>query len=141
MKNGLSNIRKLFPFSPAKEGPFSGTGYTTYSGRALMRDFGGAIAAEAATVKKQTEAALQSVQGAFDDVSASVPNVKLGVSTAHSLDVDANSQLSTGTAAKTMASALMQVMSDNVKLSLDPRSNEAVLNFSDSGRRSLRRTA
>ena len=106
-----------------------------------MRDFGGAIAAEAATVKKQTEAALQSVQGAFDDVSASVPNVKLGVSTAHSLDVDANSQLSTGTAAKTMASALMQVMSDNVKLSLDPRSNEAVLNFSDSGRRSLRRTA
>lgn len=141
VKNGLSNIRKLFPFSPAKEGPFSGTGYTTYSGRALMRDFGGAIAAEAATVKKQTEAALQSVQGAFDDVSASAPNVKLGVSTAHSLDVDANSQLSTGTAAKTMASALMRVMSDNVKLSLDPRSNEAVLNFSDSGRRSLRRTA
>lgn len=139
VKGALSNIRKLFPFSPAKEGPFSGRGYTTYSGQALMRDFGQAIADEANNVKKQTESALQGVQGAFDDVSAAAPTAKLGVSTAHALDVDVNSQLSTGTAAKTMASALMQVMSDDVKLSLDPRSNEAVLNFSDSGRRSLRR--
>lgn len=39
----LSSIRNLFPFSPAKEGPFSGSGYTTYSGEALTRDFAGAI--------------------------------------------------------------------------------------------------
>lgn len=139
VKDSLENVRRLFPFSPAKEGPFSGKGYTTYSGQALMRDFGTAIADEARNVKRQTESALQSVQGAFDDVSAAAPTAKLGLSTAHALDVDMNSQLSTGTAAKTMASALMQVMSDNVKLSLDPRSNEAILNFNDSGRRSLRR--
>ena len=36
----LTSIRNLFPFSPAKEGPFSGRGYTTYSGAALMEDFG-----------------------------------------------------------------------------------------------------
>ena len=36
----LTAIRNLFPFSPAKEGPFSGSGYTTHSGAALMRDFG-----------------------------------------------------------------------------------------------------
>lgn len=41
----LGSIRNLFPFSPAKEGPFSGSGYTTHSGRALMGDFGRSIAA------------------------------------------------------------------------------------------------
>ncbi|MGW1679395.1 phage tail protein [Saccharopolyspora sp. NPDC002376] len=44
----LGSIRDLFPFSPAKEGPFSGRGYTTYSGRALMGDFGRSIAAAGA---------------------------------------------------------------------------------------------
>ncbi len=31
--------RDFFPFSPAKTGPFSGKGYTTYSGRALVDGF------------------------------------------------------------------------------------------------------
>lgn len=35
--------RDFFPFSPAKRGPFSGTGYTTYSGRKLVEDFGKGI--------------------------------------------------------------------------------------------------
>jgi hypothetical protein len=32
----LSGARNLLPFSPAKEGPFSGKGWTTYSGEAMM---------------------------------------------------------------------------------------------------------
>lgn len=47
IEDGLGGLRNLFPFSPAKEGPFSGRGYTTYSGRALSRDFADAIAGEA----------------------------------------------------------------------------------------------
>lgn len=39
ISGALSSIRNLFPFSPAKEGPFSGKGYTTHSGRALATDF------------------------------------------------------------------------------------------------------
>jgi len=39
IKSGLQSIRNLFPFSPAKEGPFSGKGYTLYSGRALAEDW------------------------------------------------------------------------------------------------------
>lgn len=35
----VNAVRDFFPFSPAKVGPFSGTGYTTYSGRALMEDW------------------------------------------------------------------------------------------------------
>ncbi|MDX3582543.1 phage tail protein [Streptomyces europaeiscabiei] len=43
VKNAASSVvsaaRDYFPFSPAKEGPFAGKGYTTYSGQALMSGF------------------------------------------------------------------------------------------------------
>jgi phage-related protein len=32
----LNHIRNLFPFSPAKEGPFSGKGWTLYSGQSMV---------------------------------------------------------------------------------------------------------
>ena len=35
----VAAARQYFPFSPAKKGPFSGKGYTIYSGRALATDF------------------------------------------------------------------------------------------------------
>ncbi|MFI7125999.1 hypothetical protein ACIBQ1_09915 [Nonomuraea sp. NPDC050153] len=35
----LNRIRSLFPFSPAKEGPFSGKGWTLYSGQSLISGF------------------------------------------------------------------------------------------------------
>lgn len=38
-KDLLGGLRNLFPFSPAKEGPFSGRGWTGYSGEALINDF------------------------------------------------------------------------------------------------------
>lgn len=139
VKGALSNIRKLFPFSPAKEGPFSGKGYTTHSGQALMRDFGNAILRESASVQDKTAMALSRVQGEFNSFSPKVPTSKLGISAATSQTLDVNTQLSSGAAAKSMATALMTAMEDGVKLSLDPRSNEAILNFNDSGRRSLRR--
>jgi phage-related protein len=34
----MSAARNLLPFSPAKEGPFSGRGWTLYSGRSMMTD-------------------------------------------------------------------------------------------------------
>lgn len=139
VKNGLGELRKLFPFSPAKLGPFSGRGYTSFSGKALMRDFGNAILNESANVRDKTAMALGRVQGEFNSFSPKVPTTKLGISAATSQTLDVNTQLSSGAAAKSMATALMTAMEDGVKLSLDPRSNEAILNFNDSGRRSLRR--
>lgn len=139
VKNGLGELRKLFPFSPAKLGPFSGRGYTSFSGQALMRDFGNAILNESANVRDKTAMALGRVQGEFNSFSPKVPTTKLGISAATSQTLDVNTQLSSGAAAKSMATALMTAMEDGVKLSLDPRSNEAILNFNDSGRRSLRR--
>jgi len=39
VRDGVAKVRSMFPFSPAKEGPFSGRGYVTYSGKALTTDF------------------------------------------------------------------------------------------------------
>lgn len=41
----MKAIGDFFPHSPAKVGPFSGRGYTTHSGKALIGDFAGAIRA------------------------------------------------------------------------------------------------
>ena len=45
VKGVLDGIAGFFPHSPAKVGPFSGRGYTTHSGKALIGDFAGAIRA------------------------------------------------------------------------------------------------
>lgn len=37
VRDGLNRIRRMLPFSPAKEGPFSGKGWTLYSGQSLMK--------------------------------------------------------------------------------------------------------
>lgn len=54
VKGVVSRVRDLFPFSPAKDGPLSGKGYTTFSGAAMIGDFAKAIAAEQNTVKRAT---------------------------------------------------------------------------------------
>lgn len=43
VQQGMEWLRGLWPFSPAKIGPFSGTGYVTYSGKALTTDFAKSI--------------------------------------------------------------------------------------------------
>lgn len=58
ISGALGTIRGLFPFSPAKEGPFSGRGYTTYSGKALMRDWARGMASEESVVRKTVKSAL-----------------------------------------------------------------------------------
>ena len=65
--DALGAVRKLFPFSPAKKGPFSGHGYTTYSGRALMRDFAKGIKGSSALAETEALSALSSVHDVFSN--------------------------------------------------------------------------
>lgn len=55
VKNAVSNVmsaaRNLLPFSPAKEGPFSGKGWSLYSGRAIMTDLAKGLTQGAAAVQ------------------------------------------------------------------------------------------
>lgn len=65
--DALGAVRKLFPFSPAKKGPFSGRGYTTYSGRALMRDFAKGIKSSSDLAETEATNALGSVHDVFSN--------------------------------------------------------------------------
>ena len=56
----VDKVRGFFPFSPAKEGPLSGSGYTTYSGQALVKDFAKGMRSE----KKTAASAAGDVVGA-----------------------------------------------------------------------------
>lgn len=67
VKGALQKVRDFFPFSPAKVGPFSGSGYTSVSGEHLMRDFGKAIGAQGAFVRGQVDDVLSSLD--FDQIS------------------------------------------------------------------------
>ncbi|MFC8432260.1 hypothetical protein [Streptomyces sp. NPDC057253] len=57
VRNAASNVvsaaRDYFPFSPAKEGPFSGRGYTSYSGRALIQGFQDGIRDQLPSLEEQ----------------------------------------------------------------------------------------
>lgn len=66
VSGAVERIRGLFPFSPAKWGPFSGHGYTTYSGRALMGDFGESIVAASAGTAAMASKALARVEDVFN---------------------------------------------------------------------------
>lgn len=68
VSGALKKIRDFFPFSPAKVGPFSGSGYTSVSGEHLMRDFGKAIGAQGAFVRGQVDDVLGSLD--FDRIDA-----------------------------------------------------------------------
>ncbi|MGL5929226.1 MAG: hypothetical protein ACRCY8_09830, partial [Dermatophilaceae bacterium] len=76
IRGGLAAARRLLPFSPAKEGPFSGRGYTLYSGRALMQDFGRGIEAGKAAAVAATSRAAGSVSDAlsFDTAFGESPS-------------------------------------------------------------------
>lgn len=59
----VSQIRSFFPFSPAKRGPFSGHGYTTFSGRALMEGWAEGIGGGAGSVTSAIAGAMETAQG------------------------------------------------------------------------------
>jgi len=80
----VSAARAFFPFSPAKEGPFSGRGHTSYSGRALVTDFAGGIRAE----RGQAVAAVRSVLGG---ARASIGGGAAGPSAGHTAGAERRS--------------------------------------------------
>jgi len=70
-KSLLGSIRNLFPFSPAKEGPFSGRGYTTHSGRALIEDFAGGMMSAEPLATRAASRVLGRVAGVFGPATLS----------------------------------------------------------------------
>ena len=66
VSNAIDNIRWLFPFSPAKKGPFSGRGWVLYSGMSVMDAFGEGASREADNAVSAIEDVVGKVRGAMD---------------------------------------------------------------------------
>lgn len=62
----VQQVRDLLPLSPAKTGPFSGKGYTLYSGMALMEDWAKGIEEGAPMAVKAMEDAASQAQQSLD---------------------------------------------------------------------------
>lgn len=73
----VNRVRGLFPFSPAKYGPFSGTGYTSYSGMHLMEDWAKGIEKGTPAAVSAVEEAMAATQNGLD-ISASVASEGFG---------------------------------------------------------------
>ena len=75
VSEGLAKVRDYLPFSPAKKGPFSGRGWTFYSGEALINDF-------ARGVNKAGSVSLDAVVNTVSGVSGAFTGGPGGSSTA-----------------------------------------------------------
>lgn len=76
----LQRARNLLPFSPAKEGPFSGRGWTLYSGRSISQSLADGMRQQTGEVSK---AALGLVRAAVPSVpGVTAPGVSFGASRA-----------------------------------------------------------
>lgn len=62
----VSAVTRLFPHSPAKEGPLSGQGYTDHSGAALVSDFAKGIESQVSVARSAASAVTGAVAGAFN---------------------------------------------------------------------------
>lgn len=61
----MQNLSDYFPHSPAKTGPFSGKGWTLYSGQALAAGFASGIASGSAGVTSATSGMMKGAQGSI----------------------------------------------------------------------------
>lgn len=65
-KSVVSAVRNLFPFSPAKEGPFSGKGWVYYSGLSVGEGFASGIAASTQTAVDAAKDMAAKIKQAID---------------------------------------------------------------------------
>lgn len=65
VEDGLATIRSYLPFSPAKRGPFSGKGWTLYSGMSLMEGLADGIESMSGTAVRTMHGAMEDVYGAM----------------------------------------------------------------------------
>lgn len=75
-KNVVSAARNYFPFSPAKKGPFSGSGWVLYSGRSIGNAFAQGMADTIGNVQKQ---ASDLIGSASNTINNGISNAKTQV--------------------------------------------------------------
>lgn len=83
----LKNARNLLPFSPAKEGPFSGSGWTLYSGQALIQGLADGITSKTATAVDSMRGVALATHRAFaSEMEIASPSRKFATLGAYVMD-------------------------------------------------------
>jgi TP901 family phage tail tape measure protein len=72
----MSSARDMLPFSPAKEGPFSGRGWTTYAGQSIIDALAEGMEDQERKAVRATEAVAGSLAAALQD-SLMTPDLKV----------------------------------------------------------------
>jgi phage-related protein len=104
VEDGMSWLRGLWPFSPAKHGPFSGKGWVLYSGQALVEGF-------AQGIDSRQDVAVNSAQKALGSVAAVLP-------TDHSSSVASSQSALSGTPTAMNSSTTSTVMNGDVHITV-----------------------
>lgn len=74
VSKGMEWLRGLWPFSPAKWGPFSGHGYVTYSGEAIVTDFADSIAGQQGYLESKAKGVAQVARDIIPDSTGATIN-------------------------------------------------------------------
>ena len=72
----MDKISSFIPHSPAKRGPFSGRGWTTYSGQAIVEGLAQGVTDNAGKAEQAIQAAMQRAQAAANGVELAYRSVK-----------------------------------------------------------------
>ncbi|ASZ75458.1 tail length tape measure protein [Mycobacterium phage Kimona] len=77
-KKVVSAVRNLFPFSPAKEGPFSGRGWVSYSGQSIGQAFADGMKSTQGSVVQTAKELMQAAKEVFGDAANLTFNFNFG---------------------------------------------------------------
>jgi phage-related protein len=67
VQDSMAWLRGFWPFSPAKRGAFSGSGYVTHSGKAMMKDFAASIRKNSSGLYSAADGVMSGVRSRFEE--------------------------------------------------------------------------
>lgn len=135
--DALKWLRSLFPFSPAKRGPFSRSapgGYLDTSGSKMMHDWGKGILSQQGFLSESISTMMEDVKSDIDfDIAPAIStqNMDLG------FDARGDVRLS-GSLTGSLETALISALSGGVELRMAKDTGRAVLGYSESAMRASR---
>lgn len=129
VRSMVSGVRNLLPFSPAKEGPLAGAGYTLFSGRTLAEDWAKGMLDNVGAVQNASERLADAARSEVEPILSEVagPSAMIPNSRRTSSDHDG--------ASSTTAEELVQALG-RMRWQIDPT---GVARLVDTGNRQLNR--
>ena len=133
----LGWLRSLFPFSPAKRGPFSRSapgGYLDTSGGKMMRDWGKGIVAQQGFLSDNISTMMDDIKSDIDfDLAPSISTQNMD------LGFDARGDLTlSGSLTGSLETALISALSSGVELRMSKDTGRAILGYGESAMRASR---